>query len=102
MQPTVHQGKRGIQFAVRVAPRSSRNGVAGVYGEAIKVRLTAPPVEGAANQALVEFIAAALGVPHSNVEIVAGHTGKNKVLSVSGLSEDEVRARLAALLSGTG
>lgn len=95
---SIKPSKRGILLAVRVMPRSSRNELAGVYGEAIKVRLTAPPVEGAANQALVEFIAELLRVRKAQVEIVAGQSSRDKTLCISGVDEAEVRARLSALL----
>ncbi len=81
-------------LTVKVVPRASRNELAGVQNGVIRVRLTAPPVEGAANQALVEFLADRLGVPRRNVEIVAGHTGRQKVVSVSGLSADQAIDRL--------
>ncbi len=81
-------------LTVKVVPRASRNELAGVQNGVIRIRLTAPPVEGAANQALVEFLADRLGVPRRNVEIVAGHTGRQKVVSVSGLSADQAIDRL--------
>ncbi len=98
---SIKPGKRGILLAVRVMPRSSRNELAGVYGEAIKVRLTAPPVEGAANQALVEFIAELLRVRKAQIEIVAGQSSRDKTLCISGVDEAEVRARLCALLGSS-
>ena len=84
--------KGGVRFAVRVRPRSSRNDVEGVCGSSLAVRLSAPPVEGAANAALVETIAAWLGVARRNVTIVRGDTGRLKVVEVAGVSASRVAA----------
>lgn len=72
----------GIRFQVAVQPKSSRNLIVGRHGEALKVKLKAPPVEGAANRMLVQFVAKALKVPKSAVEIVAGQTSRVKHLLV--------------------
>lgn len=85
----------GVRFRVRVQPRASRTELAGEYGEAVKVRLTAPPVEGAANEALVEFLSDRLGVAKSAVRIVRGHTGRDKTVQVAGLRPPEVRRALS-------
>jgi uncharacterized protein len=79
-----------------VQPRASANQIAGLHDGVLKVRLTAPPVEGAANAALVAFIAQALGVPRRQVSVVAGSTGRRKTLQVEGVSP----AQLAALAAG--
>ncbi len=84
----------GVQFGVRVIPRASKNAVQGELGDAVKIRLCAPPVDGAANTALVEFLAERLGVPRSKVRIVAGATGRNKQIAVEGLHAAEAQARL--------
>ena len=76
----------GVTFAVRVVPRSSRNAVAGVQGDALKVKLTAPPVEGAANTALIEFLAKQLGVRRSAVSIVSGEKSRSKTVRVEGVT----------------
>jgi hypothetical protein len=80
----------GVTFAVRVVPRASRNEIVGVHGDALKVRLTAPPVEGKANEALIALLAQRLGVRKSQVEIVAGATSRRKMIRVIGLSAQEV------------
>jgi uncharacterized protein len=85
----------GVRFSVRVQPRASTAGVAGVHGAALKVRLTQPPVEGAANEALIELLAAALGVPRRSVRIVSGATARTKVVDVDGTNVARVR-QLAA------
>lgn len=84
----------GVTFAVRVVPRASKNEIAGVHGDALKVRLTAPPVEGRANEALIAFLAQRLGVRKSQVEIVAGATSRRKMICVIGLSGQQVEERL--------
>jgi len=91
----------GVTFPVKVVPRASRNEIAGIQGEAIRVRLTAPPVEGAANRALVKLLAGVLKVPEHDIEIVAGHAGRQKVVRVAGLSLHELEAHLREHLPST-
>ncbi len=79
---------------MKVHPRARKNAVAGEVGDALKLSLTAPPVEGKANEACVRFLAEALGVARSSVCIVAGETSRQKVIRVAGMSADEVRRRL--------
>ena len=83
-----------VRFAVRVQPRSSRPGVGGVHGGALKVRVHAPPVDGAANDAVIAVLADALGVARGAVRLVSGEHARSKVVEVDGLTEREVRARL--------
>ena len=84
----------GATFAVKVHPRAKKNAITGEVGDALKVALTAPPVDGKANQACIEFFAKLLNVPRSSVTIAAGQTSRNKVIRVTGLSVEEVRRRL--------
>ena len=84
----------GASFAVKVHPRAKRNAVAGELGDALKLSLTAPPVEGKANQACIEFLAELLRVPKSSVSIASGESSRQKLIRVLGLSAAEVRARL--------
>lgn len=81
-------------FAVKLHPRAKKNALMGELGEALKVALTAPPVEGKANQACIEFLAKLLKVPRSSVTIAAGKTARNKLILVTGMSADELRRRL--------
>jgi uncharacterized protein (TIGR00251 family) len=81
----VVQTPTGIRLRVRVQPRASRTEIAGPYGNAVKVRLAAPPVEGAANEALARFIARHLGVPRSAVSIESGATSRSKIIDVDGI-----------------
>jgi len=80
----------GVTFAVRVVPRSSRDEIGGVQGDALKVKLAAPPVEGAANAALIEFVAKQLGVRRSAVSIVRGETSRHKIVRVAGVTREQV------------
>ncbi|MGH7391872.1 MAG: DUF167 domain-containing protein [Candidatus Rokuibacteriota bacterium] len=84
----------GARVAVRVQPRASRDEVLGWRDGVLRVRVTAPPVEGAANGAVVALVAGALGVKPSAVRLIRGQTGRHKLVSVAGLTDDEVRARL--------
>jgi uncharacterized protein (TIGR00251 family) len=86
-----------VTFDVRVAPRSSRDAILGEHDGALKVALTAPPVDREANTALVAFLAKALGVPKRAVTILRGETGRHKTLRVNGVSEHNVRALLDAV-----
>jgi uncharacterized protein (TIGR00251 family) len=81
----VVQTPTGIRLRVRVQPRASRTEIAGPYGNAVKVRLAAPPVEGAANEALARFIARHLRVPRSAVSIESGATSRSKIIDVDGI-----------------
>jgi uncharacterized protein (TIGR00251 family) len=87
----------GVTLAVHVTPRARKNEIVGVAGEAIKVRLAAPPVEGAANAALCAFLAEQLGVRKSAVTLVAGQTSRHKVVRVDGVTADKVQARFAVV-----
>jgi uncharacterized protein (TIGR00251 family) len=91
---SIHDGAAGVTFAVRVHPRAKKNGITGEVGDALKVALTAPPVDGKANEACIEFFAKLLKVPRSSVSIAAGQTSRNKVIRVVGLSATEIRHRL--------
>ena len=87
---TVEQRPGAVRFQVRVQPRASRNEVAGELGGALKIRLQAPPVDGAANEALVSFLADELGVPRRVVRIVAGTTSRSKTVEVDGIAPSAV------------
>lgn len=83
-----------MRLRVYVQPRASRTELAGRHGEDLKIRLAAPPVDNAANEALVEFLATTLGLPRRAIKLVAGGTSRRKTLEIEGLSEAELRARL--------
>lgn len=85
----------GTRLPVRVTPRARRDAIRGVREGALAVHLTAPPVDGAANDALCRWLGrTVLGVAPSSLTLVSGHTGRTKVVHVAGLTPDEVRARL--------
>ena len=92
----VQANRDGVMLIVRVLPRANRNQVAGVEQGAIKIKLTAPPVEGAANAALIEFVADWLGVRKSAVSIVSGEKARHKRVQVAGLTVEAVRRKLPA------
>jgi uncharacterized protein (TIGR00251 family) len=81
-------------LAVRVQPRSSKEAVAGISEGVVRIRLTAPPVEGKANEALLKFLSKKLGVSKGALELVAGDHGRNKLIRIAGLSCEEIHARL--------
>ncbi len=88
------ESSEGITFVVRVHPRAKKNAITGEVGDALKVSLTAPPVEGKANEACIDFFAKLLKVPRSSVTIASGQTRCSKVIRVAGLTAQQVRDRL--------
>jgi hypothetical protein len=81
-------------LVVRIQPRASKNEIIPMEGGALKIRLTAPPVDGAANEALVRFLSEVLGIAKTRVEIVSGQTSREKRIRIGGMSEAEVRRLL--------
>ncbi|HET8891067.1 MAG TPA: DUF167 domain-containing protein [Candidatus Angelobacter sp.] len=90
----VQESAKGISFAVKVHPRARKNAITGTVGDALKLALTAPPVEGKANHAVIEFFADLFQIPRASVTIASGETSRNKVVRVSGISRDAVEQRL--------
>jgi uncharacterized protein (TIGR00251 family) len=84
----------GILLAVHVQPGASRSEVAGLHGDALKVRVASPPVDGRANAALVNFVAELLAVPRAGVRIISGQTGRRKLLRIEGLTLADAERRL--------
>jgi uncharacterized protein (TIGR00251 family) len=82
-----------VRLTVRVVPRSSRNAIAWEQG-VLKARLTAPPVDGAANDALIVLLAQRLGLPKRAISIARGATGRQKIVEIAGMTEAEVAAKL--------
>jgi uncharacterized protein len=91
---TIHDTPGGATFAVKIHPRAKKNAITGEVGDALKLSLTAPPVDGKANAACVEFFANLLKVPRSSVTIASGQSSCKKVIRVRGVSADEVQKRL--------
>ena len=92
----IHESSSGATFAVKVHPRAQKNAITGEVGDALKVSLTAPPVDGKANAACIEFFAKLLKVPRASVTIASGAATRNKVVRVAGLTSEQVRERLGA------
>jgi uncharacterized protein (TIGR00251 family) len=92
----VRQHGGTVRVTVRVQPRASRAAVEGTYGDAIRVRVQAPPVEGAANDAVCELLAATLGLARRHVRVVTGASSRTKTIEIEGLSADVIRSRLTA------
>ena len=82
---TLTRRDRGVRFSVHVQPRAARTEVRGVHNGALRVRVQAPPVDGAANAALVELLADSLGVPRRSVRVVSGETARLKVVDIEGV-----------------
>jgi hypothetical protein len=94
--PFLRSGPLGVQITVRVQPRAPRNEVIGVSGDALRLRIAAPPVDHAANRELLRFLSELLGVPPSRLDLRAGATSRTKRVMVQGMEPGEVRRRLAA------
>lgn len=90
----IRDTNQGATFSVKVHPRARKNAITGEVGDALKVALTAPPVEGKGNDACIRYLAELLDVPRSSVTIAAGETGRQKVIRVHGLSAAELERRL--------
>lgn len=87
----IQESAGSISFAVKVHPRAKKSAITGELGDALKLALTAPPVEGKANDACVEFFANLLKVPRSSVTIAAGQSSRNKVIRIAGISAAKFR-----------
>lgn len=88
---------RGLKLSLFIQPKSSKNEIIGPHNGALKVKITAPPVEGKANEELVEFLADLLDIPKRQIEILKGETGRHKTVEIWGLTEVELRQRLGIL-----
>ena len=90
----VNSSAGAVTISIKVIPRASKNQIVGKEGDALKVRLNAPPVEGKANEALVKFLAETLGVSRSQIEIVAGHASRHKIVRVRGVTARRIEEAL--------
>ena len=88
----------GVTLSVKVHPRARKNAITGVVGDALKLALTAPPVEGKANEACIKFLAEFLQVPRSSVTIAAGESSRQKLIRVAGVRAAQVEDKLRAAL----
>ena len=92
-------GSAGVAMAIRVVARAGRTAIAGVRGDALLVRLAAAPVDGAANDALVAFLAETFDRPRRDITLISGHASRDKRVAIAGLSEAALAARLDVILS---
>jgi uncharacterized protein (TIGR00251 family) len=90
----IQESNGGVAFAVKVHPRAKKNAITGELGDALKVSLTAPPIDGKANEACTEFLAKLLKVRRSSVTIASGQSSRKKVIRAAGVTAEEVRKRL--------
>jgi uncharacterized protein (TIGR00251 family) len=88
----VKESASGVRISVHVQPRASKTEIVGLHGTALKVRLHSPPVDGAANDELVAFLARSLGVAKRDVRVVAGQSSRGKTVEIDGVSPVSVRA----------
>jgi len=84
-----------VSFKIKVHPRAKKNAITGIIGNALKVSVTAPPADGKANQAVIEFLADFFEIPRSSITIASGDTSRFKVIRISGMSADQLRGALA-------
>lgn len=94
-----HRRGNAVRFSVRLQPRASKTEIAGLQGASLKIRVTSPPVDGLANEAMIGFLSDSLGISRRNVCIVSGHTSRTKVVEVSEVGLEAVQ-RLA--IKGVG
>ena len=91
----LHDGRKGAALAIRVTPRASKNEIVEIQHDGtVRVRLTAPPVEGKANEALIAFLAEVLDVPKTRIEIIVGMSGRDKLVSILDLDAETVHQRI--------
>ncbi|MBX3026451.1 DUF167 domain-containing protein [bacterium] len=100
MSPVLTVGRAEVRLALRVQPRAARDRVVGRHGEAVKVQVSAPPVEGAANAAVVALVAGWLDVPRRAVRVVQGERGRDKVVAIAAADPAALARRIAARLAG--
>lgn len=83
----------GVQLAIKLQPRASTNEISGVLGDELKIKVTAPPVDSAANQALIDLLAETLGCPRGAIQIIRGNTSRHKTVWIQGLDADAVMSK---------
>ncbi|MDH5764052.1 MAG: DUF167 domain-containing protein [Nitrospinota bacterium] len=94
--------REGIQFSAAIQPRASRNQILGIHNNSLKIKLTSPPVDGAANQACIKFLAKAFGISPSRVSIVKGETSRNKTIQFEAMDQQTFMNTLASLIPEAG
>jgi uncharacterized protein len=86
MDMPFQKSKKGVTLKIKVEPRSSRKGIAGVVGDAIKIKVNAPPVGGAANEELIEVLSEEFGIKKTSIRILRGMSSRNKVVEIEGVT----------------
>jgi uncharacterized protein len=96
----LHDGKMGAAITVRITPRTAKNEITEILNDGtVKIRLTAPPVEGRANQGLIEFLAEVLNIKPARIEIISGLTSRDKIVSIVDMTPEEVQNRILQHIS---
>jgi uncharacterized protein len=96
---SLHETPAGVTFTLKIHPRAKKNAITGVVGDALKLSLTAPPIDGRANQACIEFLSDLLHVPRSSINIVSGQSSRRKLIRVTGISAEQLKTTLEKLVS---
>jgi uncharacterized protein (TIGR00251 family) len=99
MSLDIKKVKNGIRFPVTLQPRASRNDIVGLHNGALKIRLTSPPVDGAANRSCMKILAKVLGTNVSSIQIVSGLTNRNKVVEILGMDEPTLLKSLSPFIN---
>jgi uncharacterized protein len=99
MMSFLQENNNGIVLNVFIQPRSSKNMIAGRHGDALKIKLTAPPVDGAANKMCIQYLSKWANIPKSSVEIISGHASRTKRVLLRCKNDDKDRKRIRSLLS---
>ena len=95
---TSYSNSNSVGLHVRLTPNARRNEITGFTGDVLQVKIAAPPVKGKANEELINYLSKVLGIKKSNIIIVKGQTSRNKVLSIEGMSKDEMLLKIPSLL----
>lgn len=94
MKPSPSAATTAATLALRIQPGAKREGVIGTYGDALRIAIAAPAVDGKANDALLRLLASLLDIPRSRIEIVSGHTSRSKLVRITGFTTDDLHRRL--------
>lgn len=94
----VEQSREGVTFSVKLHPKAKRERISGLLGDALKLEITAPPINGRANEACISFFSKVLKVPRSSITIAAGLSSRNKVIRITGISAASVKLAFATAL----
>lgn len=93
-QDWINQSDDGVTITVHAMPRAAKDAVQGLHGDALKIRLHAPPVDGRANEALISFLSKMLNIPKGNIALKSGFGQRRKIITINGISKSEIEKRL--------